>query len=100
MHHLGLLVALVLTRPVLPPMSSTESVTIAVRLLTTPISFPKSNLVRVAVAPPLFKVVLSVPIKVERRAWALPLDELVAWRIESLLLEKVSEPFPLFFDHY
>jgi hypothetical protein len=98
--HPGLLDALVLTRPVLPPMLSTESVTIAVLLLTTRISFPKSNLVRVAVAPPLFKVALSVPIKVERRAWVLPLDELVAWRIERVLLEKVSEPFPLFFAYY
>jgi hypothetical protein len=84
------------TRPVLRPMSSTESVIIAVPLSMTRTSFLKSNSVRVQMALLLFKVVLLVPIKVQLRAWVLRSGELGVWKIESLLSERVSEVNPLF----
>jgi hypothetical protein len=51
-------------------------------------------------APLLFKVVLSVPIKVQLRVWVLLSGEQGVWRTESLPSEKVSELTSLFLVSY
>jgi len=64
LDHLG---ELVQTRLVLIPMSSMEFVTAVVSSSMTPTSFLRFSLVRVVMALLLFKEVLLVPIKVQRR---------------------------------
>jgi hypothetical protein len=85
---------LVQTKLVLTPMSSMGFVIAVVSSSMTPISFLRFSLVRVVMALLLFKEVLLVPIKGQPRAWGLLLEELAAWKTESLQFEKVSElPF-------